>query len=87
MKKINALQQSFNQEKLKSEKYVKTVQVLQEYLKIAKAARTAADNSTFLHSDIFQINTDKLQVNELLLVDQPIENFLIWSLTKNIPNR
>ena len=48
----------------KSEKYYKTIQVLQKDLKLTKAERTAAENSTFLHSDSFKINTDKSQVNE-----------------------
>ena len=57
MEKFKALQQSFNAERLEAEKYAETIQVLQKYLELTKAARTAADNSTCLHSDSFGINT------------------------------
>ena len=62
-----AFQHSFNEDGLKAEKYAKTIQVIQRDLKLTKAARTAAENSTFLHSDSFEINTDKLQDNESVL--------------------
>ena len=42
-----------------------------ESKKLAKAARKATDNSTYLHSDIFKINRGKLQGNESFLVAQP----------------
>ena len=35
-----------------------------ETLKLAKAARKEVDNSTYLHSDSFEINTSKSQGNE-----------------------
>ena len=43
-------------------------------LKLRKTARKLADNSTYLHSDIFKWNTSKLQGNEPVLVDQLREN-------------
>ena len=54
MEKIKAFQHSFNEERLKSEKYSKTIQVPQKDLKFKKSVRTAADNSTCLHSDILK---------------------------------
>ena len=36
-------------------------------MKLTKAAITAADNSTCLQSDTFEINTDKSQDNESVL--------------------
>ena len=62
--KLKSLQHSFNEERVKSEKDAKTTQVLQKYLKLTKASRTSADNSTCLHSEIFEINTEKSQDNE-----------------------
>ena len=59
MKKLKAPQKSFNEERVKEEKYDETIQVLKKYLKLTKPARTAAENSTCLHSDSFEINTDK----------------------------
>ena len=44
MEQIKASQQSFHDERVKAEKYSKTIQVLQKYLKSTIAARTAADN-------------------------------------------
>ena len=38
--------------------------------KLSKAAIKSADNSTCLHSDSFEINTDKYQVNESFLVSE-----------------
>ena len=67
MEKLKALQQSFNEERVKVEKDAETIQVLQKDLKLKKSARTAADNSTCLHSDIFEIKTDKSQDNESVL--------------------
>ena len=64
MEQLKALEQIFNEWRVKAEKYAKTIQVLQKYLKLTKSARTAADNSTCLHSDSFEINTDKSQDNE-----------------------
>ena len=46
MEQLKALQHSFNEEIVKAEKDDKTVQVLQKDLKLTKASRTAADNST-----------------------------------------
>ena len=74
--KLKAPQKSFNEERVKSEKDSKTIQELQKDLKLVKAAKISADNSTFLHSDSFEINTGKSQVNESVLVDQLIENCL-----------
>ena len=68
MKQFNILQQSFNEESAKSEKYAKQIQVLQKDLKLAKALITAAENSTCIHSDSFEINTSKSQVIESVLV-------------------
>ena len=67
MEQLKALQNIFNEERVEAEKYAKTFQVIQKCLKLTKAARTAADNSTFLHSDSFEINTDKSQDNESVL--------------------
>ena len=44
---------------VKAEKDAETIQVPQKYLKLIKAARTAAENSACLHSDSFEINTYK----------------------------
>ena len=77
MEQLKALQQSFIEERSKEEKYSETIQVLQTDLKLEKSSRTAADNSTFLHSDSFEINTDKSQVNKSVLVAQLRENFLL----------
>ena len=46
---LKALQQSFNEEMAKAEKGAESIQILQKDLKLAKAARKAADNSTCLH--------------------------------------
>ena len=59
MEKLKELKQSFNEDMVKSDKDSETIQVLQKDLKVEKSARTAADNSTCLHWDIFEINTDK----------------------------
>ena len=67
IEKLKALQQSFNEERVKEEKYPRTIHVLQKDLKWTKAARTAADNLTCLHSDIFEMITDKSQDNESVL--------------------
>ena len=37
------------------------IQVLHKDLKLAKTERSAVDNSTYLHSNSFEINTGKLQ--------------------------
>ena len=55
------MQQSFNKEREKSEKGDETIEVIQKDLKLAKAARKLADNSTSLHSDSFEIIIEKLQ--------------------------
>ena len=47
---LNTSQQSFSEERGKSEKPAKNIQVLQKYLKWSKEARKAADNSNGLHS-------------------------------------
>ena len=65
----------FNEDRVKAQKYAKPIQVLQKDFKLSKAAITAADNSTCLHSDTFEINTYKSQVNESVLVAQLRENF------------
>ena len=44
MEQLKALQQSFNEEMIKSDKYDETIQVLHKYFKLTKSARTAADN-------------------------------------------
>ena len=44
MKQLKALQNSFNEYIVKSDKDAKIVQVLQKYLKLTRAARTAAEN-------------------------------------------
>ena len=54
MEKLKILQQSFNEERVKEEKYHKTIHILQKDLKWIKLARTAADNLTCLHSDILK---------------------------------
>ena len=59
MEKLKALQQSFNEERVKLEKDAETIQLLQKHLKSTKASRTSAENSTCLHSDSFEINTYK----------------------------
>ena len=48
-----------------------------ETKKLAKSARKSADNSTWLHSDIFEINTGNFKVNESVLVSQLRENLFI----------
>ena len=63
MEQLKALQQSFNEKRLKSQKGAETIQLPQKYLKLTKAAITAAENSTCLNSDIFEMNTDKSQNN------------------------
>ena len=83
MEKLKALQHIFNEDRVKAQKYAETIQVLQKDFKLEKAAITAADKSTCLHSDNFEINTYKSQVNESVLVAQLIENCLLSSL-KNI---
>ena len=67
MKKLKALRHSFNEDRVRSNKDAETIQVPQKYLKTTIAARTAADNSTCLHSNSFEINTYKSQDNELVL--------------------
>ena len=62
---------------VKAEKDAETIQVPQKYLKLKKSARTAADNSTYLHSDSFEINTYKSQKNESTLVSQLMEKCLL----------
>ena len=59
--KLKSLQHSCNDEMEKSEKGAETIQVLHKDLKISKAAGKSVDNSTFLHSYSFEINTGKLQ--------------------------
>ena len=44
MEQHKELQQSFNEERVKSEKDVETIQVLHKDMKLTKSARTAADN-------------------------------------------
>ena len=68
MEQLKALEHSFNEDRLKSEKVYGTIQVLQKYLKLTKSARTAAENSTCLHSDSFEINTEKQKDNESVLI-------------------
>ena len=51
MGQLKELQHCFNEERVKSEKDDEIIQVLKKYLKLAKVARTVADNSTCLHSD------------------------------------
>ena len=67
MEQLQALQPIFNEKRVKAEKDAKTIQVPQKYLKSTKAERTEAENSTFLHSYSFEINTDKPQYNESVL--------------------
>ena len=67
MEQLKSLQQIINEEGVKAQKYSEIIQVLQKYLKLTKSARTAANNSTFLNSDSFEINTDKSQYNESVL--------------------
>ena len=59
--KLKSLQQSLNEEREKSDKVDETIQVPQKYLKLSKAAQKLEENLTCLHSDIFEINTGKLQ--------------------------
>ena len=59
--KLKALQHNFNEEKSKSDKGFKTIKLIKKDLKLAKAARKSADNSTCLQSDSFEINTGKPQ--------------------------
>ena len=63
MEQLKSLQQSFNSERIKSDKDAETIQVLQKDLKLPKAARTAAEISTRLHSYSFEININKSQYN------------------------
>ena len=63
MEKFKTLQHSFYEQRGKEQKGAETIQLLQKYLKLAKASRKAADNSTYLHSDGFEINTGKSQYN------------------------
>ena len=44
MEQIKAFQHGFNEERVKSEKDVETIQVLHKDMKLTKSARTAADN-------------------------------------------
>ena len=67
MEQLKALQQSFNEEKVKEEKDTETILVLQKYLKLIKTERTVAYNLTCLHPYISEINTDKSQDNESVL--------------------
>ena len=67
MKQLKALQQSFNEERVKEEKDTETILVLQKYLKLLKTERSAAYNLTCLHPYISEINTDKSQDNESVL--------------------
>ena len=64
MEKFKGLQQSFNEKRRKADNDAETIQVPKKDLKLSKSARTAADHSTCLHSDSYEINTDKSQVNE-----------------------
>ena len=59
--KLKELQHSFNDDRAKPEKRAKKVQLLQKELKLEKSEITAAENSTCLNSDSFEINTGKLQ--------------------------
>ena len=63
MGKIKVLQLSFNEESTKSEKGAKNTHVLQKDLKSAKLEIKSEDNSTYLHSDSFEIKTGKSQGN------------------------
>ena len=67
MEQLKALQQIFNEERVKAEKDAETIQVLNKYLKSTKATIIAAYKSTCLHSYSFKINIDKLQDNESVL--------------------
>ena len=71
----------------KPEKDTKKIQVLQKEYKLEKASRKAAENSTWLHWYSFEINTDKSQGNESVLVSQLKEKLSFYSLIKNIQNR
>ena len=62
------MQQTFNEDWVKSYKDAKIVQLIQKYMKLTKAARTSAENSTWLHSDSFEINTYKSQDNESVII-------------------
>ena len=77
MEQFKALQQSFNEVSVKAEKYSETIRVLQRYMKWTKSARTAADNSTCLHSDSFEINSEKSQDNK---------SVLSWSTWRKLPS-
>ena len=61
MKKLKVLKHSSNQERKKSDKWAKTIQVLQKDLKLVKSAIKSVDNSTCLHWYSFKTNTGKLQ--------------------------
>ena len=62
VEKLKALQHIFNEDRVKVEKDAETIQVLQKYFKLTKSAITAADNSTFLHSDSFKRNIEKPKI-------------------------
>ena len=51
---------------------------------LTKAARKAADSSTFLHSDSFEFNTDKSQGNSSFLVFQLQINFFLLTDIKEV---
>ena len=72
MEQHKSLQKSFNEKRAKTEKDSKIIQVLQKDLKLSKTARTAVENSTFLHSYRLEINIYKSEVNESVLVPQLI---------------
>ena len=55
------MERVFNEERGKSEKGPEIIQEPQKEFILVKAARTAAENSAFLHSDSFEINTGKSQ--------------------------
>ena len=55
------MQHNFNEKRGKSEKGAKTIQVLQKDLKLSKAARKSAENSTHFNTDKLKISTGKLQ--------------------------
>ena len=60
-------QHSFNEQRVKAYKDAETIQIPHKYFKLKKSARTSADNLTCLHTDNFEINTDKSQDNESVL--------------------
>ena len=65
------MQQRFNEDRVGVDKGAKTIQILQKGLKLAKAARKSADNSSFLHLDGFEINTSTVQGVTFILVVPP----------------